>query len=67
LRAFFTGGEGKQEMGREWWGRIHANEKDGDGGYIGSEGTKMQVEAVVKWISGKGVDGNEVVDGEKSL
>ncbi|KAN0090035.1 alpha/beta-hydrolase [Hyaloscypha variabilis] len=66
LRAFFTGGEGKQERGREWWGRIHGNEKDGDGGYLVSEGTKMQVEAAVKWISGKGTDGKEVVDGEKS-
>ena len=26
----------------------------------------MQVEAVVKWVSGKGTDGKEVVDGEKS-
>jgi pimeloyl-ACP methyl ester carboxylesterase len=66
LRSFFTGGERKQERGREWWERIHGNEREGDGGYLESEGTKMQVEAVVKWVSGKGTDGNEVVDGEKS-
>ena len=66
LRSFFTGNERKQERGREWWKRIHGKEKEGDGGYLGSEGTKMQVEAVVKWVSGKGTDGKEVVDREKS-
>lgn len=65
LRSFFTGSERKQERGREWWERIHGMEREGDGGYLGSEGTQMQVEAVVEWVSGKGT-GGKVLDGEKS-
>lgn len=66
LRAFFTSSPGKQEKGREWWARLHGEEMKGKDGYLGAEGTKMQVEAVVKWVSGAGTNGKEVPAEEKS-
>ncbi|KAE8447520.1 hypothetical protein EG329_010650 [Mollisiaceae sp. DMI_Dod_QoI] len=66
LRSFFTTGAEKQAKGKEWWARIHGKEMVGRDGYLGAEGTKLQVEAVVKWVSGAGTDGKEVKDGEKS-
>lgn len=70
LRAFYTPTPKQQEKAEEWWTRIHPSApqflRRGSDLYLDSDGTKAQVEAIVKWVSGAGTDGTPVKENEKS-
>jgi pimeloyl-ACP methyl ester carboxylesterase len=68
--AFFNSTSAKQAKGKEWWRCIHPDTpsylENGEDGYLGVEGTGKQVEAVVKWVSGRSTDGTHVREEEES-
>ena len=70
IKAFFSPLGEKQGKAGQWWARIHPSEPDfvstGSDAYLDQEGTKAQVEAIVKWVSGASTSGVSVEEAEKS-